>query len=144
MNGVLVHSRKCDSHAYGQVGHLWLRSETARQTGVWQAIESALSFENPSTAGHVLVSIRYCSRFAEHSKHVADMITSWFPSAVLHVHAVIDDSSSWNFEISVNGVVLNSMKTQGYGFFHEDWNQQCLAWKAMTGLLSDSHQTTWP
>lgn len=131
-----MHSRRCDSHSYGQVGHLWLRNDKARQTAVWQAVQSALLFENSFGAGYVMVNITHCSYFAKHSKQVADMISGWFPSAGLHVYALVDDSSRWNFEISVNGVVLHSKKTQGHAFFHDDWDQQCLVWKAIKRLLT--------
>lgn len=136
VNGVLVHSRKCDSHSYGQVGHLWLRNDKARQTAVWQAVQSALLLENAFDSGPVTVRIAHCSYYSKHSKHVSDMIRSWFPRAGLHVYAMVDDSSRWNFEVSVNGVVLHSMLSQGHGFFHDDWDQQCLIWKAIKGLLS--------
>lgn len=138
MNGVLVHSRKCDSHAYGQVGQLWCDNK-ARQTGVWQAVQSALSAESLVNAGQVIVSIQHCSQFSKHSNHAADMIRSWFPRDVVCVQEVLDDSSSWNFEISVNAVVLHSMGKQGHDLFHDNWDQQSFVWKAVKGLLLDGH-----
>jgi hypothetical protein len=55
---------------------------------------------------------------------------------MLHVEEVVDDSSEWNFEITVNGVLLHSMRTQWHGVFHDDWNQQCLIWRAISDLLT--------
>jgi hypothetical protein len=54
---------------------------------------------------------------------------------MLQVERLIDDSSEWNFEIMVNGVLLHSRNTQGHGFFHDDWCQQSLVWRAIADLL---------
>lgn len=41
VNGVLVHSRKCDSRVYGQPGHVFMHRDGSRQMAVWHAIEAA-------------------------------------------------------------------------------------------------------
>jgi predicted Rdx family selenoprotein len=134
VNGVLVHSRKCDSHHYGQPGHLWLRDDKDRQTAVWQAVQSALSSRHACHDGCVDIHVRHSTYSAKYSEYAAELISSWFPDSVLHINDETDNSSDWNFEISINGVVLHSRATQGHGFFYDEWNQQCLIWKAVKGV----------
>lgn len=72
---------------------------------------------------------------AKLSTSVGEMIRGWFRSDTLLVEEIVDDSGDWNFEITVNGVLLHSRNTQGHGFPHEDLSQQGLLWRAITDLL---------
>lgn len=139
VNGVLVHSRKCDTRTYGVPGHLWLRDNRPRENAVWQALNSSLvpcnSQKVVPQGGHVNVVVCSSRYGAKHSSDAAETIRSWFQNPMLLVSETVDDSSEWNFEIMVNGVLLHSMSTLGHGFFHDDWNQQSLVWRAMSDLL---------
>jgi len=177
VNGVLVHSRKCDSHDYGQPGHKLLHNNGDRQMAVWVAIEAALSSAKrvcPDTAKEYTFA-EYSEAFSKeysqqkldgywshcmkpsqqttssdrdqatviirHSsgtnvKLSEDMIRSWFHSPLLAIDTISDDSSTWNFEIAVNGVLVHSRNRLYQGVLHEDeWDQQNLVWKAIRGVL---------
>jgi len=69
------------------------------------------------------------------------MIRGWFQTDRLQVEQTIDPSNEWNFEITVNGVLLHSRNTQWHGFFHDDWCQQSLVWRAISDLLPDARVT---
>jgi len=137
VNGVLVHSRHCDSHPYGVPGHLWLRNNKPRENAVWQALQSALQSVKALDVKSATVVIQHASYSTLQSNCVAETISSWFPHCPLRVHQVLDDSNDWNFEITVNGVLLHSMKSQGHGFFKDEWDQQCLVWKAVQGIVAN-------
>jgi len=125
-------------------GHLWLRDEPIRQNAVWHAIDSTLASGNglPSaskeSSGKTSVIIRSSSSCAKHAAHAVQMIGDWFQNCTLHIEDIIDDSSDWNFEILVNGVLLHSMNTQWHGFVHDDWKQQSLIHRAISDLLPAS------
>lgn len=151
VNGVLLHSRKCTSRKYGVPGHLWLRDERARQSAVWHAINSIQaphSFkEFPGDSqqrgksfgeGYPSVSVRSSSYHTTHATRVVEMINGWFHDGKPHVAEILDDECQWNFEIEVNGVLLHSRSTQWHGFFHDDWSQQHLVWRAISDLLPDA------
>lgn len=57
---------------------------------------------------------------------------------MLAVEEVVDDSSEWNFEITVNGILLHSRQSLEHGFFHDDWSQQTLVWRAISDVLQSS------
>lgn len=139
VNDVLVHSRKCDTRTYGVSGHLWLRDEPVRQRAVWYAIDSALTDRSQKLQGrttcHPHVVIQSSSSNAEHAASAAELIGKWFQHQRLAVETVIDDSSAWNFEILVNGLLLHSRNTQWHGFLHDEWSQQSLLWRAISDLL---------
>lgn len=124
-------------------GHLWLRNERARQQAVWHAIDSARASDKGQklqgqTACHPRVVIRSSSYAAEHAAGAAELLEKWFKHHGLAVETVIDDSSTWNFEILVNGVLLHSRNTLWHGFFHDEWCQQSLLWRAISDLLPDA------
>lgn len=147
VNGVLVHSRKCDTRSYGVPGHLWLRGEAARQNAVWHAINSAVCSSDPPLciATHaqwqkspVHIVVRSSTWGLQHSARVSALVRSWFQSSMLAVEEVVDDSSEWNFEITVNGILLHSRQSLEHGFFHDDWSQQTLVWRAISDVLQSS------
>lgn len=140
VNDVLVHSRWCEKRWYGVQGHLWLRDEPARRRAVWHAIESAraagggrkLRGEGPR------VVVRSSGGNARLAARAAELIGTWFPHHGLKVETVVDDGSEWNFEILVDGVLLHSRSKQWHGFFHDEWGQQSLVWRAISDLLPDA------
>lgn len=147
VNGVLVHSRRCDTRTYGVPGHLWLRDEPRRQQAVWYAIDSARAADKGQrpqgrTARHPRVVVRSSSCGARHAARAAELIESWFQHRGLEVETVIDDSSEWNFEILVDRVLLHSRSTQWHGFFHDEWCQQSLLWRAISDRLPDASTST--
>lgn len=86
--------------------------------------------------GSIEVSIRHSAYATKHAKYTAVMLSSWFPDTpLLRVSDVYDDSSDWNFEISINGVIVHSRDVQWHGFLHDDWNQQRLIWNAINGVV---------
>lgn len=146
-----MHSRKCDTRTYGVQGHLWLRDEPTRQNAVWHAINSTVASGNSldplawkDGSDKTSVVIRSSSNGVQHAALVVQMIRSWFQSDRLHIEELVDDSSDWNFEIMVNGVLLHSRRTQGHGFFHDDTEsyaeccQQYLVRRAISDLLPES------
>lgn len=148
-----MHSRHCSTRVDGVPGHMWLRGETARQNAVWQAIKSALTLGASSelsarkdssgdehmrdVKGYPRVVLRSSNSNAKQTGRAAQMIRGWFQDHSLQVKEVIDDSSEWNFEILVNGVLLHSRSSQWQGFFHDDWSQQSLVWRAISDLVPD-------
>jgi len=134
VNGVLVHSRKCDTRAYGVPGHLWLRDNPARQHAVWHAINS-VGRVHGAQRGPPSVLIRSSTYGAKHATRVAEMLGGWFPNDQIQFQIMIDDSSEWNFEILLNGVLLHSRNTQWHGFLEGDWSQQGLLWRSLSDLL---------
>lgn len=136
-NGVLLHSRKCETRSYGVPGHLWLRDVPARQNAVWQGITSAITLPHSQALKHAhqaLVVIRSSTYGQTHSADVAKLIAGWFQTDRLCIQEVTDDSSEWNFEITVNGVLLHSRNKLGHDFFLEDASQQTLVWRAIVDL----------
>lgn len=131
-------------------GHVWLRDEPARQQAVWHAISSAqaacdaqkLPEQATQRTAHPRVVIRSSSYGAKHAARVVEMIRTWFHSHRLEVETVVDDSSEWNFEILVNGVLLHSRNTLWHGFFEDEWSQQSLLWRAISDLLPDARTST--
>lgn len=124
-------------------GHLWLRDEPTRQQAVWHAIDSARAAGEGQklqgrTARRPHVVIRSSSYGSEHAARAVDLIEKWFQLHGLVVETVIDDSSEWNFEILVDGVLLHSRNTLWHGFFHDEWCQQSLLWRAISDLLPDA------
>lgn len=121
-----------------------MRDEPARQNAVWHAINSALAsgkgqpVSPKDISGKTTVVVRSSSSGAKHAASSAQMIRDWFQNCTLQIEETIDDSSDWNFEILVNGVLLHSMKTQWHGFFDEDWKQQSLVHRAISDLLPAS------
>lgn len=84
------------------------------------------------------VVVRSSSYCAQHAARAAKLIETWFRCNGLEVGTVIDDSSEWNFEIVVDSVLLHSRSTQWHGFFHDEWGQQSLLWRAISDLLPDA------
>lgn len=147
VNGVLVHSRRCDTRTYGVPGHLWLRDEPRRQQAVWYAIDSARAAGKDRKpqgrmACHPHVVVRSSSNGAKHAARAAELIETWFQHRRLEVETVIDDGSEWNFEILVDGVLLHSRSTQWHGFLHDEWYQQSLLWRAISDQLPDVRTST--
>lgn len=132
-------------------GHLWLRDEPSRQTAVWHAISSVLHLCDKDglnemqtfPQGTVRVIVRSSSYGLSHMEHAVGLIQLWFKNGQVLVEGVLDNTSEWNFEISVNGVLLHSRSTQGHGFFHDDWSQKCLVWRAVTDLLKSGQLHAW-
>lgn len=147
VNGVLVHSRRCDTRTYGVPGHLWLRDEPRRQQAVWYAIDSARAEKGQRLQGriahHPHVVVRSSSHCGTHAARAAELIETWFRHHGLEVDTVIDDSSEWNFEVLVDGVLLHSRSTQWHGFFHDEWYQQQLLWRAISDRLVDVSTSTF-
>lgn len=111
---------------------------------MWHAINSAIassackeSPEQSKSLGGPRVVVKTSNYAATQAASVAAMIRAWFQTHRVVVEEIVDDGSSWNFDISVNGVLLHSRSTQGHGFFHDDWSQQCLVWRAISDLLCD-------
>lgn len=107
----------------------------------WQLLNSywydcmKLSRNMSSNHDQVIVIIRHSS--GTDAKSSKDMITSWFQCPLLVVNTVHDDCSSWNFEITVNGVLVHSRNRLYHRVLHEDdWDQQSLVWKAIKGVLN--------
>lgn len=120
-----------------------MRGEYTRQQAVWHAIESARDAGRGQklqgrTVRHPHVVIRSSSCNAEHAAHAAEVIRKWFQQHGLVVETVVDDGSKWNFEILVDEVLLHSRNTQWHGFFHDEWCQQSLVWRAISDLLPDA------
>jgi len=108
---------------------------------VWHAIESTRVSGNSYTKQRsVKTSVVICSSSngLKHATCAAQMIRNWFPNDMFSVEELIDDSSEWNFEIMVNGVLLHSMKTQWHGFLHDNEHQQSLVRRAVADLLHPS------
>mmetsp|Transcript_78200 Transcript_78200/g.203834 ORF Transcript_78200/g.203834 Transcript_78200/m.203834 type:complete len:99 (+) Transcript_78200:382-678(+) len=93
-------------------------------------------------ACHPHVVVRSSSYGAEYAARAAELIESWFQHHGLGVEAVVDDGSEWNFEILVDGVLLHSRSTQRHGFFHDEWCQQSLLWRAISDHLPDVTPST--
>eukprot|EP00929_Paragymnodinium_shiwhaense_P010157 TRINITY_DN114668_c0_g1_i1.p2 TRINITY_DN114668_c0_g1~~TRINITY_DN114668_c0_g1_i1.p2 ORF type:complete len:101 (+),score=15.91 TRINITY_DN114668_c0_g1_i1:417-719(+) len=85
--------------------------------------------------GSPSVVVRSSDYGAQHLARVLEMIRGWSQDDRLHVEGLVDNSSEWNFEIEVNGVLLHSRNTLGHSFFHDDWCQQSLVWRAVSDLL---------
>jgi hypothetical protein len=147
---VLVHSRKCDTRTYGVPGQVWLRDDADRQNAVWYAIDSAaksdlrISLEPVACSSRSPIVVVVCSSSfgSEYATETVQTIRSWFQSSRLNVKEAIDDSSKWNFEITVNGILLHSRNLLGHGFFHDEWSQQTLVWRAISDLLEGSGRTS--
>lgn len=82
----------------------------------------------------VTVVIRHSSEInAQVSK---EMIQSWFQNDQLVIDTFCDDSDDWNFEITVNGVLIHSRSQIRQKILHEEtWDQQGLVWRAIKSVL---------
>lgn len=142
VNGVLIHSRKCDTRTYGVLGHLWLRDEPTRQNAVWHALDSvqnpvkySLNPLSASSADKVHVVILSSSRNVHAAAQTAATFREYFQDANLQVEERFDDGSDWNFEIFVNGVLLHSMSRQWHRHPLDDPKQHSLLQRAISDLL---------
>jgi len=94
--------------------------------------------KHSSCQGRLRVAVRSSSYGGKHLDSVVDMIRGWFYQDWLEVEGVIDESSEWNFEITVGGVLLHSRNTLGHSFFYDDWSQQNLVWRAISDISHGS------
>lgn len=167
VNGVLVHSRKCDTHVYGVHRQQWLRDSWERKNAVWYAIDSIYSSSRKAgpKAGNAcsdrelldtsrirctddgnidrepaIVTVQHSHWYGHQAKRSAQSLRGWFPSHSVEVLECVDTNSEDHFSIAVNGVLLHSRQFLGHDFFSDEWEQQDLVWKAVKGLLeSDCH-----
>ncbi len=80
----------------------------------------------------VNVSIQYCGGWGYGSRFnsARALIVKEFPSGV-DVVPREDSGVTGNFEVSVNGVLVHSKKTQGQGFLHDNAAQQKVVLEAI-------------
>lgn len=147
VNGVLVHSRKCDTRTYGVYGHEWLRDKKERQNGVWHAINSVSvpcdaepGCKRQKTVHDEFpnIVVRASSQNARHSACFVEMVQDWFCDDKVQVEQALADDDPSSFEVLVNGVLLHSNKTQEHGFLDdhdEHSSQQSLVWRSISDLL---------
>ncbi|CAE7368424.1 RE2, partial [Symbiodinium sp. KB8] len=84
-----------------------------------------------------------CHGYGKHAKATEELILSWFPKGVKVVQAR-DPGTTGNFEITVNGRLVHSKKTQSQGFF-EAAPQAFLMLLPLRGACLDilEYQRSW-
>lgn len=158
VNGVLVHSRKCDTHVYGVHRQQWLRDSCERKNAVWYAIKSLRPEVGSTCSSNVCttddskthcqavphgglereqarVVVRHSQWYGHQAELSVQLLKEWFPTHSVDVRQREGTESDEPFSIAVNGVLLHSRQLMGHGFFHNEWEQQDLVWKAVKGFL---------
>ena len=86
-----------------------------------------------STSRNVIVSIQWCGGwgYAPKFKAAKQLILKKFPENV-EVVSKKDATTTGNFEVTVNGTLVHSKKTQGHGFLHQNDKQQEVVFAAIS------------